>query len=256
MEHEEFPVDQFLSFFKGNLLCVAGGITAIVVTGGSLLPVVIGLGAASVALGLGGGIANLYFTSKNKAKQDEHTKDLVKALITDCKSYKQFEEDFSQLDDDELFQFTLWLKNSKQYYSGKGKKEFKKRTNIVLPNLKEIKIKDKAGKEFLKKVLEAAEKADQEERQQINRTLLNFLTNNIGAGLPAAATLGREFTEEAVKGVVGTAAKVVGGLAIGIGILLWVTISEQSKPNFLRNFCNLGIGQKAINTDTEIDIKG
>jgi hypothetical protein len=222
MEHEEFPVEIFISFFKGNLLCVAGGITAIVVTGGSLLPVVIGIGAASVALGLGSGIANLYFTSKNKAKQDEHTKELIKALITDCKSYKQFEEDLSQLDDDELFQFTLWLKNSKQFYSGKGKTEFKKIIIIVLPNLMEIKIKDKAGKELkkkIKKVLEAAEKADQEERQQINRTLLNFLTNNIGAGLPAAATLGREFTEEAVKGVVGTAGKAVGGLAVGLGTI-------------------------------------
>jgi hypothetical protein len=212
----------FLIFcFPGNLLSVGCGIAAIVVTGGIATPIVSGILGLSVAMGLASGGARCYFASKNKTKQDEHTKNLGKALITDLKSSEQFEEEFSQVEN-QSFPFTLWLKNTKQFYTGSGIMALRNKTKKVLPNLKDFKAEDKAGKEFLEKVLQAAQEENKQEKKREQRQFEfieagKSLKNNMSAIVPVLPTVTREIAEEAVKGVVGTAGKAVGGLAVGLG---------------------------------------
>jgi hypothetical protein len=203
---------------------VCCGIAAIVVTGGISTPIVLGILGLSVAMGLASGGARCYFASKYKTKQDEHAKKLGKAVITDLKSSQQLEEDLSNIEDDS-FPFTLWLKNTKHFYTASGIMALRDLIKKVLPYLKEFKTTDKARKKFLEKVLKVAEEEDQQERkkEQLQFEFIKagkFIKDNLSPAAPAAgATLSKEIAEEALKGAVSTTGKAVGGLAIGLGTI-------------------------------------
>ncbi len=86
-------------------------------------------------------------------------------------------------------------KKSDPKLSGNGKKALENYAKMALPNLKEVQIKEKAGEEFFKKLLEAVEKEDKKEKSEQQKQLANLVSV---AGQTAARIAPKELAEGGV----------------------------------------------------------
>jgi hypothetical protein len=240
--HQSRPSN--IIFVSGNVLCVVGGIAAIAVTGGAAAgPVLIsGTGAA---LGIGAVVTRSGMILKNKSQQDQHTKNLGKALIKDLQCYNQFEEELSEVEE-ESFEYNLRLKILIRSFSGNGHTTLQNFTKKILPNLQNVSIQDAAGKKFLDEILKAAKK-EEEQRQETQTHGLNAVNMVVRENpIPIKDAFINSLTEGTSKQFIDTP----GGLAIGLGGLLLILNSIQ----FYNDQTAKSIGESIKNLADELSV--
>jgi hypothetical protein len=242
----EYPRLTNNNFISGNVLCVVGGIAAIAVTGGAAAaPVVISVCGTGAAVGMGAVVTRSVMILKNKSQQDQHTKNLGKALINDLQCYNQFEEELREVED-ESFEFNLRLKILIRSFSGNGQTTLQNFTQKILPNLQNVSIQDAAGKKFLDEILKAAQK-EEEQQQETQTQGLNDVNRVLRENpIPFQDVLISSLRKETSKQLFDSA----GGLAIGLGGLLLILNSIQ----FYNDQTAKSIGESIKNLADELSV--
>ena len=171
-------------------------------------------------MGIGASAGSIYITGTSNHQQKKYTEDLAEVLKDDSECSRQFEEELNAINLDWDIEFELYLKNGLRKYKGRGIQQLKQITKKILPSLRQIKIKDANLKKLLRKLLEAVDlliRSNEESSKLHKADLVTKTLTALGGVGGIAQNIGREGAEEMAKIFGQNAAKVAGGVAIGLG---------------------------------------